>query len=80
MGRLPDYEIIPHKRNPKKARISYWVDLPQPFHYGSVQLWGWNPPMDSIVRSYMRFSELKTGKAIRCECPQSGAGNACPIG
>ena len=61
-GTTSRYEIIPHKRNPKKARISYWVDLPQPFHYGSVQLWGWNPPMDSIVRSYMRFSELKPGR------------------
>ena len=37
-GTTSRYEIIPHKRNPKKARISYWVDLPQPFHYGSVQL------------------------------------------
>ena len=61
-GTTSRYEIIPHKRNPKKARISYWVDLPQPFHYGNVQLWGWNPPMDSIVRSYMRFSELKPGR------------------
>ena len=61
-GAKADYELIYNKRNPKKARISYWVDLPQPFHYGSVQLWGWNPPMDSIVRSYMRFSELKPGR------------------
>ena len=28
------YAIIPHRRNPKKARVSYWVKLPQPFRYG----------------------------------------------
>lgn len=61
-GTKTRYEIIPHKRNPKKARISYWVDLPRPFHYGTIQLWGWNHKMDSIVRASMRFSELKTGQ------------------
>lgn len=55
------YEVIPKKRNPKKARISYWVELPQPFRYGTIELWGWKPAMDSIVRPSMRFSELKPG-------------------
>lgn len=61
-GTTSRYEIIPHKHNPKKARISYWVDLPQPFRYGTVQLWGWRPAMDSIVRAYMRISDLKKGQ------------------
>lgn len=56
------YEIVPHKHNPKKARISYWVKLPQPFRYGSIELWGWRGEMDSIVRRSMRFSLLKTGQ------------------
>ncbi len=56
------YEIIPKKRNPRKARISYRVDLPEPFRYGTIQLWGWQPDMDTIVRASMRFSELKTGE------------------
>lgn len=55
------YEIIPKKHNPKKARISYWVDLAEPFRYGTIQLWGWRPRMDSLVRSFMKYSELKTG-------------------
>lgn len=55
------YEIVPKKHNPKKARISYWVNLPEPFRYGTIQLWGWNHEMDSIVRSSMRFSVLKSG-------------------
>ena len=56
------YEIIPKKRNPRKARINYRVDLPEPFRYGTIQLWGWQPDMDTIVRASMRFSELKTGE------------------
>lgn len=54
------YEIIP-KRNPKKAKISYWVELPQPFKYGTIQLWGWETKMDSIVKASMVRSYLKTG-------------------
>ncbi len=60
-GTKTRYEIIP-KRNPKKARISYWVELPEPFRYGSIELWGWKPAMDSLARSAMRFSDLKTGQ------------------
>ncbi len=29
--------------------------------YGNIELWGWSPAMDSIVRPSMRFSELKSG-------------------
>lgn len=55
------YEILPKKHNPKKARISYWVKLPPPFRYSSVQLWGWTGQMDSLVRHSMRFTLLKVG-------------------
>ena len=55
------YEVIPHKRNPKKAKISYWVDVPAPYRYGTVELWGWKPAMDSIVRGYMPVSGVKSG-------------------
>ncbi|MEG2554565.1 MAG: BamA/TamA family outer membrane protein [Odoribacter sp.] len=56
------YEIIPHRHNPKKARVSYRVELSEPFHYGHIQLWGWTQPMDSMVQIYLRNSELKTGE------------------
>lgn len=55
------YEIIP-KRNPKKAKINYWVELPEPFQYGEIQLWGWENRMDSIVGATMARSYLKTGE------------------
>lgn len=59
-GTRSKYEIIP-KRNPKKAKISYWVELPEPFKYGTIELWGWEPRMDTIVRAAMARTYLKTG-------------------
>lgn len=59
-GTQSKYEVIP-KRNPKKAKISYWVELPEPFRYGTIQLWGWSPRMDSIVRASMARTYMKTG-------------------
>lgn len=61
-GTRTRYEIIPRKHNPRKARIAYEVNLSEPFRYGTIQLWGWQPAMDSIVRASMRFSELKSGE------------------
>lgn len=61
-GTVSEYEVIPRKHNPKKAKISYRVKLPDPFRYGSVELWNWNPGMDSIVRPFMRFSLLRPGR------------------
>lgn len=60
-GTRARYEIVP-KRNPKKAKINYWVELPQPFKYGEIQLWGWETRMDSIVKVSMTRSLLKTGQ------------------
>lgn len=60
-GAKLSYEVLPKKSNPKKAKISYRVELPQPFRYGNIELWRWSPAMDSIVRPSMAFSELKTG-------------------
>lgn len=60
-GTETHYEVIVKKRNPKKAHISYTVKLPEPYRYGDIQLWGWKPDMDSIVRKSMRFSVLKSG-------------------
>lgn len=56
------YEVLPKKRNPKKAKVTYWIKVPEPFHYGTVELWGWNQQMDSIVKKYMPYSAVKTGK------------------
>ncbi|MDE7073870.1 MAG: BamA/TamA family outer membrane protein [Odoribacter sp.] len=60
-GTRSHYEVLPKKHNPRKARISYRVELPEPFRYGSIRLWGWRAEMDSLVSASMKFSELKTG-------------------
>lgn len=56
------YEVIPKKHNPKKAKITYRIELPEPYHYGSIQLWGWKPKIDSILRGNMTQSLIKTGE------------------
>lgn len=56
-----DYEILPYKHNVRKAKISYRVELPEPYRLGRVELWGWEGQMDTIVKKSMRFSLLKSG-------------------
>lgn len=58
-----EYTVIPNKRNPKKAKISYRVEVPEPYRYGMVELWGWSHEMDSIMRTYVPFSRVKEGQA-----------------
>ncbi len=57
-----EHKIIPNKRNPKKAKISYRIVLSEPYVYGNISLWRWSVEMDSIVQVYMQRSELKAGK------------------
>lgn len=56
------FDTIPNRRNPKKAKISYFVKLPEPFRYGTIQFSGWNHSMDSIVKTAMTRTELKAGE------------------
>ena len=60
-GVRTSYEIIPHKRNPKKAKISYHVSLPRPHVLGQVDYWGWPPAMDSLIQRTRSLSPLKPG-------------------
>ena len=55
------YEEIQKKHNDKKVKLSYFIKLPEPFRYASIQLWGWNKVMDSLVQKSMPLSELKVG-------------------
>lgn len=60
-GIKEEYEIIPRKHNSRKAKISYRVELPEPFRLSTVALWGWPGQMDSIVQRGMRHTLLKRG-------------------
>lgn len=55
------YEIIPNKRNPKKAKISYHVYIPEPFLLGNVEFWGWKGRMDSLIQKTQRGCLLTKG-------------------
>ena len=54
-GVKSSYEIIPNKRNPKKAKISYNV------YVGTVEFWGWTGRMDSLIQRTQRGCLLKSG-------------------
>ena len=56
-----NYEIIPNKRNPKKAKISYNVYIPNAYKLGRVEFWGWTGRMDSLIRRTQQGCLLKSG-------------------
>lgn len=56
-----NYDVIPRKRNPRKAKISYRIELPEPFRLNTITLWGWPPEVDSLLQHSMPFSLLKPG-------------------
>ncbi|MDE5639666.1 MAG: hypothetical protein K2I47_07785, partial [Odoribacter sp.] len=56
-----NYDVIPRKRNPRKAKISYRIELSEPFRLNTITLWGWPPEVDSLLQHSMPFSLLKPG-------------------
>ena len=60
-GVKSSYEIIPNKRNPKKAKISYNVYVPEAYLLGTVEFWGWTGRMDSLIQRTQRGCLLKSG-------------------
>ncbi|MEG1586851.1 MAG: BamA/TamA family outer membrane protein [Bacteroidales bacterium] len=56
------YEIIPDKKNERKAQISYFLDYKQPYRYKSVEYMHVETPSDSIIRSMSGTSLLKAGQ------------------
>ena len=60
-GVKTSYELIPNKRNPKKAKISYQVYVPEAHLLGSVEFWGWTGRMDSLIQRARRGCLLKSG-------------------
>ena len=56
------YEILPDKKNPRKAQISYFVDFNKPYRYKSVEYMPAETPSDSIIRSIAGETKLKPGQ------------------
>lgn len=61
-GAEATYEVLPHKRNPKKAKISYRVALPAPYRIGLAELWEWPAGLDSLIRRTEAESVIVPGE------------------
>lgn len=61
------YDVLPRKCNSRKAKISYRVELSEPFRLNTVSLWGWPPEVDSILQRAMPNSLLKPGNPYNVE-------------
>lgn len=56
------YEIVPDEKNPRKAKISYFIDYNQPYRYKSVEYMKAETPSDSLIQSISGESLLKPGQ------------------
>lgn len=59
--------IVTSKRNPKKGRISYFVDLAPPNHYRDVITDTLNHPIDSLIRGDRFMKHIKKGDQFNLE-------------
>lgn len=57
------YEVLPQK-NPKKAKLSYTVSNNRLYTLDTVKYIGYAPEADSLIRSTMAESKLKSGEAF----------------
>ena len=55
-------EIIPSKRNPRKAKISYTVTLGKPLLYDSIEYRNFSPDEDRFISGTIRKSNLVKGE------------------
>ncbi len=55
------YELVPDKKNDKKSRISYFVNMGQGYSIDTVIYEGFNQEVDSLIKRTLRRSKLKPG-------------------
>lgn len=55
------YELLYDKRNKKKARVSYWVNVPEPYTYSNISYPPVVCPVTAIIDSLKSTSLLKVG-------------------
>lgn len=56
-----EYAVYPRKNNPRKAKISYRIELSEPWCLDSVVLWGWRDTLAAFVNRSMPYTLLKKG-------------------
>ena len=56
------YELIHHKRNPKKVKLNYHLSIPAPYRLEEVTLGEWTPGLDTLMNRIFRQSLLQPGE------------------
>ena len=54
--------ILPSKKNPKKAKVSYTATLGTPFHYDSIAYCHFSPTADSLIHSAWEKRIIRPGQ------------------
>lgn len=60
-GATTDYELLPRKRRPQKARVSYHIHVPAPSFYSKISYLSVNGPMGEIIERIKPESLLREG-------------------
>ncbi len=55
------YEIISNKKNPKKAKVKYIVDMRQPYYLDTVMYVGFTEKADSLIQAHQSEQLLHPG-------------------
>ena len=55
-------EVIPNKKNPRKASVSYKVTLNSPCHYDTIAYCNFTGSADSLIAATSRAREIKPGE------------------
>lgn len=56
------FEILPNKKNPKKAKISYGITMNDPYTYDSIQYVPIRHRTDTLIRQYASSTLLRKGE------------------
>ena len=63
--------IIPSKRNEKKAKVSYTIELGQPFHYDSISYRNFSHNADSLIQNSMNERLIHIGEQFNAAAMES---------
>lgn len=69
--------IIPSKRNEKKAKVSYTIELGQPFHYNSISYRNFSHNADSLIQNSMNERLIHIGEQFNAAAMESERARIC---
>lgn len=59
---VASYEVIPHKKDPKKAKISYAIEMNNPYTYDSIRYVRMRHQADTIMMAHANEQLLRKGE------------------